>query len=346
VAGEEGLWVTSVETMPRSEIESIQEDLLRRQVSHVYWNSRFYRKKLGDAGVKPEDIKGLNDLSKIPLTSREELSAAVTDEDFFGGRLCVPMSKIWQIFNPPEQMVKGNVIVTALTENDREVLVGHLTRHLLMAGLRRGQIVEVQASQWEAIGRIIEAQFTSRRTVQDIIPFTGIPIEATLPMLDLPRSMYMTGFFKPHLVLTMVDFAKLMVNEAKKQGKTPKEMFGTKVVIHRVRPGSPVLDEKTRKEFEEVWGGTHLCMLDIQDNLFFASECHQMNGLHAWEDGFIVETVDPETGEPTAPGEKGLLTITNLWAEATPLIRYKTDHKVTLIKDECGCGRTHVRIVF
>nr|MDO8081670.1 hypothetical protein [Candidatus Freyarchaeota archaeon] len=339
------MWRPSIEVMPRSEINKLQEERLKRQLRYVYENSALHKKKFDEAKVKPADIKTLSDLKKLPLIKREDMEREVTLKDIFGGRCCVPWEKVFIVSNPPEPQVKEPLIMTAVTDNDRERMVDQMTRTLRMLGLKRGAVLEVQASQWELISRFIEAHFMFRRGVQSLIPFTSIPIEITLFFIDIPRALSLTRFFKPQIIITTMDNAQLMQTEIEKQGATPKKEFSPEVVIHRIRPLAPVLTEENRKEFEKKWGGKHVKMLDLQDNHFYATECLECNGMHVWEDEFIVETVDPNNGEPTAPGEKGNLTITNLWEEATPIIRYVTDKVAEISTEKCSCERTHARII-
>ncbi|MGQ9720908.1 MAG: phenylacetate--CoA ligase family protein [Candidatus Jordarchaeum sp.] len=338
------MWRGNIETMPRVNLTKLQEDSLKRQLKYVYNNTRFYNKKFNEAGIKPEDLKSLSDLKKFPLTTKEDMKKEVTPEDPFGGRCAIPRDKIWGISAPPEPEVEEPPIMSISTEYEREVLVDHLTRHLLMIGLASGDILELQATQWETIAALIEGHFRMRRTVQSLIPFTSIPIENTLFLLDAPRATYLTKFFKPDVIITTVDYAKLMTQELEKENGDPKTAFKPKIVVHRFRPGSPLLDEKTREEFKKTWGGTHLSMIDVGYGGFYATECHQCNGHHAWEDGFVIETVDPKTGQPVDPGEKGILVFTNLFADGSPLVRFVTGHNAMLDTDPCGCGRTHVRI--
>ncbi|MBS7250971.1 MAG: phenylacetate--CoA ligase family protein [Candidatus Freyarchaeota archaeon] len=338
------MWRRNIETMPRKELEKLQEESLKKQLKYVYDNTRFYNKKFKEAGVTPEDFKTLKDIKKFPLTTKQDIKKEVTTDDPFGGRCAIPRDKIWGITTPPEPEIEEPPIMSISTEYEREVLVDHLTRHLVMIGLSNGDILELQASQWESIAALIEGHFRVRRTVQSLIPFTSIPIENTLFLLDAPRATYLTKFFKPNIIITTVDYAKLMMQELEKEKSDPKTAFQPKIVVHRFRPGSPLLDEKTREEFKRTWGGTHLSMIDLGYGGFYAMECLQCNGHHAWEDGFLVETVEPETGQPVNPGEKGMLVFTNLYAEATPLVRFATGHNARLDTNPCDCGRTHVRI--
>jgi phenylacetate-CoA ligase len=338
------VWRSKIETMPKAELSKLQGEKLKRQVQHVYNHSPLHRKKFDEAGVKPGDIKTVADIKKLPTITRDDMRKAVTKEDIFGGRLCVPRDKLWLMFNPPEMMVQPPLLFTGITQDDREAIVEQLTRFMVMSGLLRGDIVELQASQWEVIGRILESVHHLQSSVQSTFPFTTIPIESTLSLLDVPRMTYLASFFKPRVMITTADVAKLMAKEIEKEGKTPKDAFKPQIVIHRVRPGSPILKKADRDEFKKTWGGTHLSMLDIQDNHFFAMECEKCNGLHVWEDSFIVETMNPDTKKIDSEGP-GNLVITNLSEEATPLIRYVSDTKGKIVKEKCGCGRTHARIL-
>ena len=338
------MWKPNVEMMPRKEIEKKQEKKLKAQLKYVYINSAFYNEKFGKAGIKPEDVKSLADLEKLPLTTRDELAKKVSPEDPFSGRCCTSEDKLWCVCTPPEQEIKGSPVYTAYTEDDRDALVDHMLRNLMMVGLIRGMRVEIQASLNELIHRLLERHFMVHRAVQEVFPFTSIPIESSFMTLDLPRMMYLTKFFKPDLLITTTDVAKSLTDEVKKGGETPKDAFGCKIVVHRARFGNPVLTSEQRNEFVKDWGGKHFSMLDVQDNGFFATECSEFSGLHAWEDAFIVEVVDEKTGKSLADGEKGKLTVTNLFAEGTPLIRYMTGYDAKITKETCGCGRTHVRI--
>lgn len=339
------MWRPSIEIMPRKDINKIQEERLKRQLIYVYEFSALHKKMFDEAGVKPGDIKNLDDLRKLPLIKREDMEREVTLNDIFGGRCCVPQEKVIIVSNPPEPVVKEPLIMTAITDNDRERLVDQMARTLRMLGLKRDYIVEVQASQWEIISRFIEGHYMFRRGVQSLVPFTSIPIEITLFLIDIPRALNLTRFFKPQIIITTMDNAQLMQGELEKEEGNPKKDFSPEVVVHRIRPTAPILTDENRKEFETNWGGKHVKMLDLQDNHFYATECLECKGMHVWEDEFIVETVDPNNGEPKASGEKGNLAITNLWEEATPLIRYVTDQVVEIKTEKCGCGRTHARII-
>ncbi|MGQ9720609.1 MAG: phenylacetate--CoA ligase family protein [Candidatus Jordarchaeum sp.] len=309
------MWRSKIETMSRKDLKKLQEEKLKRQVQYVYSNSTLHHKKFDEAGIKPGDIKSLEDMKKLPSITREDMKKAVTIEDIYGGRLCVSKEKLWLIAHPPETMVEPPLILTGMTHYDRQAVVEQLIRHLVMSGMVRGDIVEVQASMWELIVRVLESGWHSQSTVQNQFPFTAIPLECTLSLLDIPRMTYLATLFKPRVIITTADVAKLMAKEVEKEGKTPKEAFNPQIVIHRTRYDSPVLKSKLRKGFKETWGGIHLNMLDIQDNHFFAMECENCNGLHLWEDHFIVETVDSKTGEIDSNGV-GNLVITNISEEA------------------------------
>jgi len=291
-----------LETMLRSELKELQLKKLKKQVRYVYNNSPFYRRRFDEAGVKPEDIKTLDDLRKIPLTTRDEAVKDASPQNPFGGRLCVSEEDAAYIFSPQDQVLKGPLLYTAYTHDDRNMILNYLLRYFLMVGLEKGMIVELQATVNEVLS-LIEGFGTTHRALQRIIPFTAIPVETSLPLIDLPRIIHLTRSIKPHIIITTVSFAKMMEDEVKKTGVSPKEAFNCKIVLHRTKLGEPFLTEDERKRFTGEWGGLHLSMMDVQDNHFFAFECPEKSGLHVWEDGFIVEVVDEKTGEAKSEDE-------------------------------------------
>lgn len=141
--------VSKGEEMLREDIRKFQEQRLRRQVKYAYNNSEFYRKKFAGAGLKPDDVKSLNDLTKIPVSSKEEVLSQFSDGDPFSGRLCVPVDKLWYIILPHEAALSGSPFYTAYTYNDRRVLLDQLTRFFRMIGVRAKDLVMTSGQSWE-----------------------------------------------------------------------------------------------------------------------------------------------------------------------------------------------------
>jgi phenylacetate-CoA ligase len=146
--------------------------------------------------------------------------------------------------------------------------------------------------------------------------------------------------FKVANVFSALPFLSGMEEICKREGSSPKDVKYKSIVVRDRKAVSKEVKDKLR----ETWGTKIQTMLYIPENMFYAQDCSDESGLHVWEDMFIVEALD-ENNEPVAAGKPGKLTITNLFAEGSPLIRYKTDIDVILNEDVCPCGRTHIRII-
>jgi phenylacetate-coenzyme A ligase PaaK-like adenylate-forming protein len=158
---------------------------------------------------------------------------------------------------------------------------------------------------------------------------------------DPPRAVQYSKLFDFYAALLFPECIASVEDMCKREGISPKE-FGYKKLVVQNRDGG--LKEADRKRIGEVWGCDVYSLLCVRENAFHAVECEAHSGLHFWEDAFIVEVLD-EKNEPLPAGETGKLTITNLFAEGSPIIRYKTALDVSLKEDECECGRTHARII-
>lgn len=330
-----------IEFAERKQIKSIQESKLRAQLRHVHWNSSFYQKKLEKILGK---INKLEDLKQIPVTTREELEEDVeASGDLFGGRICVPMDKILYPISPPEFPIKKAPIGTAITSSDHSTVVEHLIRQSIMIGIKNGDTIQVQCNGWEPLNFAYFSPMFGAATppnVGEILELNVIPLEIII--VDMARTIQTARFFKPSAVYTNKAALMFMEDILNKENSNPKEI-NYKQIIVRENKDTPSAAE--RKTLKDKWDAEIYSMLDIQDNLFYAMDCSEHQGLHLWEDGFIVEATEKDTGSPLEPGQKGMLTITNLFAEATPLIRYQTDIEITLSLAKCSCGRTHARII-
>ncbi len=330
-----------IEFAERKQISKIQESKLKIQLRHIFWNSPFYQKKLEKT---MDRVNKLEDLNQIPVTTRAELEEDVeATGDLFGGRLCVPDDKILYPISPPEFPIKKVPIGTAITNSDHATVVEHLIRQSIMIGIKNGDTVQVQCNGWEPLNFAYFSPMFGAATppnVGEILELNVIPLE--IIVVDMARTIHTARFFKPSAVYTNKAALMFMEDILNKENSDPKELNYQKIIV-RENKDTPSGTE--RKTLKEKWNAEVYTMLDNQDNLFYTMECPQRQGLHIWEDGFIVETTEKDTGNPIEPGQKGMLTITNLFAEATPLIRYQTDIEATLSLEKCSCGRTHARII-
>lgn len=361
------------ELMSREDLEALQNKKLKRQIKYVYENSSFFHKRLDEGKIKPEDVKNVEDLSKIPMVTREELQREVQrSSDFYGGRLCVDEEEILMSFSPPDwpfMPLEEVPFITAITISDQKEVVELLSRIWIMEGINPGDLVQLQCWAWEPLGFAfcLPSHTPGLPSVGQMLGCRVIPHELFVP--DVPRTIHTGRFFHPAALFT-TDTAiatlesyltpleerenitvEVPVSESTSFEVVSEEKFyprdiGYRTIILR----SPFYElsyatEERRREIREAWGVKDVyTLLDVQDNFLYASDCSIHEGLHIWEDAFVVEVIDEE-GNPVGAGEKGNMVITNLFAKATPIIRYKTDIIVSMEEEKCNCGRSHRRVI-
>ena len=324
-----------IETIPRSEIEQLQERRLRSQLVHVYYNSEFHHKKFDAAGVKPEDIKSLSNVKKLPLVTRAELQEAVSNDNPLGGRLCVPEE--FCTFYADEFPTEGEMIYVGATTRDQDMLTEAIARQWAMAGVEEGETIGLNFRSWHpmySLGCLGDISATMRLECR-WVGNEGL-------FLLSGRMLHILRFMKPAVYVTALELLQYLEQSAGQLGIPLKGLVQKSVVT---LDSSKTPSSEERQKWENAFGCPLLSCYNIRDNLFFPSECPEKKGLHAWEDLYLVEAVDPHTGEPVADGEKGKLVVTNLWNEATPVIRYNANIDARLDRERCDCGRTHLRII-
>jgi phenylacetate-CoA ligase len=331
-----------VELMPRKQLEQLQTDNLRRQLQYVYQKSEFYHRKFDEAAVNPADIKTLKDLSKIPVTTRAEIQQKIKEtKDPHGGRLCATRTEPLTAFSP-EFPPEGEPIYLVINFKDAQFAVEALTRQLVMVGAAKNDKILHMSWSWNPLNSFLSPVYNNytNKAVADILNCLVLHTEEVGP--DAPRALFTSKFFKPSTVIAPFMALVGVKMEAEKQ-KIPINSLGYRIVVFRDPKALPKAEDK--KTAEKEWGVRTQTMYDIQDNLFYAMDCPEHKGLHVWEDLYAAEATDPQTGKPVAQGGTGKLTITNLFAEAVPLIRYQTTIDCKIDKETCPCGRTHARII-
>jgi phenylacetate-CoA ligase len=336
------------ELMPREELKEFQLSLLKRQARYIYNFSELGKEKFDSVGIKPEDIKSLEDIRKIPVTVREEIEDRVDKGDPYGGACCAwtdgrevitrqflkrPLLTGW----PPTKP-----IYLVMTTDDFFCLTEQFVRYWRMVGVEIGDEVLTQTDIFggDHLGMVVTSSPVWRPDVARILKCTVAPIIRYFPT-DPPRAIQYLKFFNFSTAFLFPELLTSVEDICKKQGLQPRG-FGCKRIV--VQDREVILKDADRRRFEQTWGCDVYRMLCVPENAFYAVECEARSGLHFWEDAFIVEVLD-ERNEPLPAGETGKLTITNLFAAGSPIIRYKTDADVSLKEDECQCGRTHARIM-
>lgn len=324
-------WDPEIETMPRKQLEALQLERLRWQVDRCYRDSPFYRERFDQAGVRPSHLQTLEDLRHFPLVTKEDLRREQEAHPPFGRYVLAPR-ETWQELHPSTGTT-GRPVNTIWSREDARVIADHTARTMWSFGTRPHDIVQNAFSYglWVA-GMAVHYACA-------LIGCFVIPIGAgtTQRQIDYFLSPGST------VLLATPSFALHIAEALRERGISPEEI-PLRIGCFGGEPGAEV--PATRQRIEEGLG------IDCYDYYglgeiapTFASECTEKNGLHWAEDHYLIEVVHPETHEPLPPGEVGILVITHLTREATPMIRYLTNDYGRVDLEPCKCGRTQGRIV-
>lgn len=318
------MWNQEIETMPRAELERMQAERLHKMVERVYHNVPFYRQKLDQAGVKPEDIKSVKDLQKLPFTTKQDLR-----DNYPFGLFAVPQDEVVRI--QATSGTTGKMTVVGYTKNDIGIWAEVMARTLGAGGVTRKDIVQVAYGYGLFTGGL-GAHYGAERIGATVVPISGG---------NTKRQLQIMADFGTTAVACTPSYILYVAETAAEERINIKD-FPLKYGFFGAEPWSnnmrKEIEEKLNIKAHDIYG---LCEI-IGPGV--ACECSEQNGLHVWEDHFLVEVIDPATGEVLPYGEKGEVVFTCITKEALPLIRYRTRDISILYNDLCPCGRTHLRI--
>jgi len=313
------------ETLPREALEAIQLRRLQAVVERVYATVPFYRKRLDEAGVKPKDVKSLDDLQRLPFTSKKDLR-----DNYPFGMFSVPMENVVRIH--ASSGTTGKPTVVGYTARDISTWAELMARSLAAGGAGRGDIIH-NAYGYGLFTGGLGVHYGAERLGASVIPISGG---------NTKRQVLIMKDFGATILTCTPSFALHLAEVAEEMGV----QFGQlrfKSGIFGAEPWS----EKMRGEIERK---LHLVALDIYGlsevmGPGVAMECIEAKqGLHIFEDHFIPEIIDPETEKTLPYGERGELVFTTISKEAFPVIRYRTRDITSLNREPCVCGRTHIRM--
>lgn len=313
-----------VETLSRPEIEALQLERLKKTVAHCM-NSPFYQQRFAAAKLKPEDIKTLEDLRRIPFTTKQDLR-----DTYPFGIASVPLRECVRLHS--SSGTTGNPTVILHTRRDLEQWANAVARCLWMVGARPEDVFQNTSGYGMFTGGL------------------GFQYGAeTLGMLTVPAAAgntkrqikFMTDFGTT-VVHAIPSYATRIYEVMQQEGIDPRRDTKLKILAIGAEPHS----DEQRKRIEEMlgvkaynsFGMSEMCGPGV------AFECQEQNGMHIWEDYYIVEIINPDTLEPVPDGEMGELVLTTLNREAMPLLRYRTRDLTRILPGECPCGRHHRRI--
>lgn len=315
------------ETLPRAELEKIQLDRLRKTVARVYEKVPAYRAKMDAAGVKPEDVRTLRDLCRLPYTTKQDLR-----DHYPFGLFAVPGKQLRRIH--ASSGTTGKPTVVGYTAHDLEVWRECVARVAVAAGATDEDTAQICFGY---------GMFTGALGLHNGLEKVGAAIIPSSTGNTQKQLMYMKDFATTLLVATP-SYAMRIAEVAGQIGLDPKKDLRVKKLVL----GSELMTEAMRAELRKVWGEDIYVTQNYGMSELMgpgvSGECLELNGMHVNEDHFIPEIINPETGEVLAPGEKGELVVTCITKEALPLIRYRTHDITRLMYEPCPCGRTTVRM--
>ena len=310
--------------MPRDAIRALQTEKLVKQVRHVYDHVPYYRDLMDKKGVSPDDIRSIDDLSKLPFLSKADLR-----ETYPYGMLAVPLSDCVRIQSPSGTTGKRGIAY--YTQHDIDLWEECCARAIVAAGGSRDDVVQVCYGY---------GLFTGGSGLHGGSHKVG---SLTLPMSsgNTDRQIQFMMDLKATMLCCTPSYAAYIGESLRDRGYKPEDNF-LKAGIFGAEPWT----EEMRRDIEKSLGikAYDIYGLTETSGPGVAFECREQKGMHINEDHFAVEVIDPDTGEVLPEGEKGELVFTSLDKEAFPLLRYRTRDICVLTREKCPCGRTHVRM--
>ena len=320
-------WNPKIETMPLRELGKYQTKLLKQIVRYSFQKSPLYQRKFKKAGVKPEQITSLDDVAKLPFTEKNELRNA-----YPFGFSAVPADRLARVYSSTGTTGRKTTLCL-MTPNDLELWSDLMARCLVCATVKEGDRIHL-AFGFERLNDGGHGFMYGA----DKLKALSIPIGFDKP----ERQIQIMKDIKPTVLCMVPSYALYVAETAKKLGIDLAKELNFRLGIF----GAEGWAESLRKRFESTFG------LEAYDEYGpselwgpgVSIECHEHDGLHVWSDYYLVEVIDPKTGELVGDKEQGELVFTTLRREALPLVRYRTGDIAVLNSDVCACGRTHPRM--
>ena len=314
------LWNPKIESMKSTELKDLQLKRLKQLTKRVYQTNKFYKKKLQDAGVTPDEIKTLKDIEKIPFLTKNDLR-----EYYPFGLVCTEMEDIVEVH--ASSGTTGKPVVGPYTQNDADLWGEVMARSLYANGLRKHD--RMQNSYGYGL-------FTGAHGFEKGAQKIGAMV-ITISSGNTKRQIDVMKDFGTTAIASTPSYSLYMAEVAEENGYDPVEDFNVKLGLF----GAEAWSEEMRNNVEKRWGITaheHYGLTEIIGP-GVVSECEHKK-LHINADHFYAEIIDPKTGETLEQGEEGELVFTTLTKEAFPAIRFRTKDLASIMEETCACGRT------
>jgi len=323
------LYEPALETMSREELQSLQLKRIKWQLKRCYENSVFYKEKFDKAGVKPEDVRSISDITKLPVVTKQELREEQEKYPPYG-RYAVSPPEDWREIHPTTGTT-GAQVYNIWSEKDVQNITHWTARTLWNFGVRPGDIIQNAFSYglWVAG---MSSHYAARELGCLVIPTGATPADRQID--------YLIGA-RPTVLLATPSFA-LYHGERLAERHVSPESLALRLGCFGGEPGAEVAS--TRKKIESGLGIAAFDYYGLAEiGPTCASECPEKTGIHWVEDHVLVELVNPQTMKWCQPDEAGVLVMTHLTKEATPMIRYWSNDVARLDVARCACGRTHAK---
>jgi len=318
------IWNEKIECAGREEMRIVQSERLRETVRRVYHNVPYYRKKMQDSGLTAGDIQDIEDIQKLPFTTKIDLR-----DNYPFGLFTVPMSEIVRLH--ASSGTTGKPTVVGYTRKDIQMWAEVVTRSLCMAGVHRNDIVQIAYGYGLFTGGL-GLHYGSENLGASVIPISGGNTTKQIQLMEDFGSS----------VLCCTPSYALNIAEVMKEMKVEKSNLKLRGGVFGAEPRS----EAMRKEIESKLGIKAIDIYGLSEIVGpgVSCECEYQAGMHINEDHFFPEIIDPETLQPVPAGGIGELVFSTITKEGIPLLRYRTRDLTRLIYDKCECGRTLVRM--
>jgi phenylacetate-CoA ligase len=315
----------ALERMPRAKLAALQLKRLRQTVKNAYDNVPLHRKRMRKLGMQPGDVRSLADLASLPFTVKSDLR-----DHYPFGMFARPRAKIARLH--ASSGTTGKPTVVGYTLKDLETWAGLMARSMACGGARPGDIVH-NAYGYGLFTGGLGAHYGAERLGATVVPMSGGSTE---------RQIVLIQDFGARVLCSTPSYSLAIAEVAEKEGV---DLRRSKLRIGLF--GAEPWSEAMRNEIQIRLGLKAVDLYGLSEIMGpgVACECEEAQaGLHGWEDHFIFEVIDPDTGKPVPEGELGELVITTLTKEALPMLRYRTRDVTRVTTERCECGRSHLRI--
>ena len=314
------------ETMPREQLAALQLERLRATVRNAYDNVPLHRSRLDAIGMKPDDIRSLDDVQRLPFTMKSDLR-----DHYPFGMFARPRSSLTRLH--ASSGTTGKPTVVGYTRRDIDHWADLMARSYWSGGARPGDVIH-NAYGYGLFTGGLGAHYGAERLGGVVVPMSGGSTE---------RQVSLIVDFQARVLCSTPSYALAIAEVAEQQGVDLSRDSALKIGMFGAEPWSDAM----RREIEARLGIRAVDIYGLSEIMGpgVACECEHHAGLHGWEDHFLFEVIDPDSGRPVSEGESGELVITTLTKEALPMLRYRTRDITKVATDRCDCGRTHLRIL-